>query len=174
MPDNVPSPTRTDGGIDDGPQLELERFLPYRLSVAANRVSRAFAQRYQTAFGLSIPEWRVMAVLGRFAPCSSLDICERTAMDKAKVSRAVSRLVAAGLIARGAHPADQRLNRLALSRKGRSVYERIVPLALALENEVLEGLTAEERRTLDDLLSKIEERVRRMDSVNTGDSRGTG
>ena len=46
--------------------FRLEDFLPYQLSVAANRVSRLFARRYSEAFGLSIPEWRVIAVVGRF------------------------------------------------------------------------------------------------------------
>ena len=50
--------------------FRLEEFLPYRLSVAANRVSRLFARRYSEAFGLSIPEWRVLATIGRFGVLS--------------------------------------------------------------------------------------------------------
>ncbi len=140
---------------DAGDALELSRFLPYRLSVVSNLVSKAFARRYETAFGISIPEWRVMAVLGRYAPASSQDICTRTAMDKAKVSRAVTRLVSAGLVNRKDNPLDQRQNMLALSRKGRGVYQQIVPLARAIEREVLETLTAEEVRQLDVLLTKL-------------------
>ncbi|MDH3476666.1 MAG: MarR family transcriptional regulator, partial [Rhodospirillales bacterium] len=43
----------------DGEAFDLETFLPYRLSVVTNRVSRAFARRYSAEFGLSVPEWRV-------------------------------------------------------------------------------------------------------------------
>jgi len=142
--------------------LELGRFLPYRLSVVSNLVSKAFARRYETAFGLSIPEWRVMAVLGRYAPASSADICTRTAMDKAKVSRAVARLVSTGLVSRKDNPLDQRQNMLALSRKGRGVYQQIIPLARAMEREVLESLSAEEVRQLDALLTKLRARAEAM------------
>ena len=144
----------------------LDGFLPYRLSVVSNRVSRAIAQRYSAEFGLSIPEWRVMAVLGDAAPLSSNAICERTAMDKAKVSRAVSRMTAAGLLLRRAEPEDQRLIRLSLSRKGRVIYEKIVPRAHALEAALTEALRPEERRQLHRLLHKLDRRVNEL----TGDS----
>ena len=78
----------------ESPDFRLEDFLPYRLSVAANRVSRRFADRYGAAFGLSIPEWRVMAVLGRFGRLPGREIAACTAMDKVKVSRAVQGLAA--------------------------------------------------------------------------------
>lgn len=141
---------------DEEDALELGRFLPYRLSVVSNLVSKAFARRYEAAFGLSIPEWRVMAVLGRYAPSSSADICARTAMDKAKVSRAVARLVAGGLVSRRGNPLDQRQNMLTLSSKGRSVYRQIIPLARAMEREVLDALSADEVRQLDGLLGKLQ------------------
>ncbi|PWC56615.1 MarR family winged helix-turn-helix transcriptional regulator [Azospirillum sp. TSO22-1] len=147
---------------EENDALELGRFLPYRLSVVSNLVSKAFARRYEAAFGLSIPEWRVMAVLGRYAPASSADICARTAMDKAKVSRAVARLVAGGLVSRKDNPLDQRQNVLALSRKGRGVYQQIVPLARAMEREVLETLSADEVRQLDTLLTKLHARAEAM------------
>lgn len=139
--------------------LELAHFLPYRLSVVSNLVSRAFARRYADAFGLSIPEWRVMAVLGRYAPASSQDICQRTAMDKAKVSRAVTRLVTGGLVSRRDNPQDQRQNVLTLSPQGLAVYRQIVPLALATERELLDGLSAEEVALLHALLTHLDTRA---------------
>ena len=142
--------------------FELEGFLPYRLSVVSNRVSRAIAQRYSAEFGLSIPEWRIMAVVGDAAPLSSNAICERTAMDKAKVSRAVARLTAAGLLLRRTEPEDQRLIRLSLSRKGRAIYDKIVPRARALEAALTEALRPEERRQLDRLLRKLDRRVEEL------------
>lgn len=135
--------------------LELERFLPYRLSVVTNLVSRAFAQRYETAFGLTIPEWRVVAVLGRYAPASSQEISRRTAMDKAKVSRAVARLVASGLVSRTENPDDHRQNVLTLTARGQSTYREIVPLARAIERDLMEALTVEEVALLDRLLTTL-------------------
>jgi DNA-binding MarR family transcriptional regulator len=107
------------------PEFRLELFLPYRLSVLANRLSREFARRYQDEFGLSIPEWRVIAVLGAFAPLSSNEIGDKTEMDKAKVSRAVATLLKSGRIERAAHPTDQRLIQLTLSWQGRKIYDAV-------------------------------------------------
>ena len=76
-------------------RLDLDRFLPYRLSVLSNRVSSAIARQYSDRFGLSIPEWRVMAVLGGSPGLSARDVAERTAMDKVQVSRALESLVRA-------------------------------------------------------------------------------
>lgn len=140
-------------------EFSLETFLPYRLSVLANRLSRAFARHYQDEFGISIAEWRVIAVLGSFAPLSSNEIGEKTEMDKAKVSRAVAQLLQSGLIARDAHPTDQRLIQLTLSRQGRRIYEAIVPRAKALEAELTRGLSRRELAQIHDLLDLIGTRI---------------
>ncbi len=143
----------------------LDAFLPYRLSVTSNRVSRAFARRYAAEFGITIPEWRVLAVLGSYAPVSSNEVVERTAMDKAKVSRAVAQLEAAGLIERAGDPKDARLIRLSFSRRGRRVYRAIVPRARALEAELLEGLGPRQRDQLAGLLSHLAERVDALEAA---------
>ncbi|SME92854.1 DNA-binding transcriptional regulator, MarR family [Tistlia consotensis] len=142
--------------------FSLGDFLPYRLSVTTNRISRAFAERYSARFGLSIPEWRVLAVLGSFAPLSSNEICERTAMDKAKVSRAVALLTGKGLVDRAAHPEDQRLLRLSLSPRGRGTFEAVVPIAEELEAELTAELSAEERAVLDRCLERLGSAVGRL------------
>ncbi len=147
--------------------FSLAGFLPYRLSVATNRISRAFARRYSQRFGLSIAEWRVLAVLGSFAPLSSNEICERTAMDKAKVSRAVALLTGKGLVDRAAHPSDQRLLRLSLSAQGQATFEAVVPIAQRLEAELLEGLSAEERALLERCLDHLDGAVRRLETGGT-------
>ncbi|MEE3626123.1 MarR family transcriptional regulator [Nitrospirillum sp. BR 11752] len=141
------------------PDLRLNRFLPYRLNILSKKVSLALATRYQERFGLSIPEWRVFATLGQEQPLSSNDIVERTAMDKAKVSRAVNRLVAAGLLDRQPHPHDQRLLRLSFSRKGRDLYTQVAPEALAWEAQLLSVLTDAERAQLWALMERLEQRV---------------
>ena len=92
----------------------LEEFLPYRLSVVTNRASRLFARRYSEEFGLAIPEWRVLAVVGRFGGLSATAVVERTAMDKVKVSRAVRALLDRGLLRREEDPGDRRVQRLAI------------------------------------------------------------
>ena len=103
--------------VANGSAFKLEDFLPYRLSVAANRVSRVFARRYSEAYGLSIPEWRVLAVVGRFGTVSPSAVGEWTTMDKVKVSRAAANLVARGLLRQAPDPEDGR-GRCSVSRAG--------------------------------------------------------
>jgi len=137
------------------PQLRLSRFLPHRLSVLSNTVSRAIAGDYAERFGLSIPEWRVIAVLQYFPGASSGELVEQTGMDNVAVSRAVNHLVRAGLITRGTCSNDRRRTVLDLSDRGNEVYDEITPLALQYERKLLQGLSRAECRQLDDLLSKV-------------------
>jgi len=142
--------------------LELDRFLPYRLNVLAKRISKELARRYQDQFGISIPEWRVIAILGREQPLSSNDIVERSQMDKAKVSRAVATLVEAGYLARAVHPEDQRLLRLSFTPQGRQLYERVAPLALDWEQQLLACLTADQLAALTGLIDTLDRQLDRM------------
>jgi len=135
--------------------LDLDRFLPYRLSVLTNRVSDAIAREYSDRFGLTISEWRVMAVLGGSPGLSAREVAERSAMDKVQVSRAVEALVRARRVARTPDAQDGRIQRLALTAKGRAIYDEVAPLALHLEEILLSALSAGERRALDDLLAKL-------------------
>jgi DNA-binding MarR family transcriptional regulator len=147
----------------------LEDFLPYRLSVSANRVSRLFARRFGEAFGLSIPEWRVLAVLGRVGAASPSGVGEMTAMDKVKVSRAAASLVARGLVKQTQDPEDGRARVLRLTRKGTSVHQNLVPLARELETQVAAGLSKTEWATLHKTLNRV---IKHVDSLNGHDEGG--
>ncbi|WP_342452369.1 MarR family winged helix-turn-helix transcriptional regulator [Pararoseomonas baculiformis] len=142
--------------------LRLAEFLPYRLSVAVESVSRAFAERYEAEFGLSIPEWRVMAVLGESEALSTQAVIARTEMDRVKVSRAVIRLADKGLVSRHPHPEDQRAQMLRLAPRGMALYRRIVPRAHALQSELAEVLTPEEIEQLGDMLERLRGRAKRL------------
>ena len=149
-----PSPVAADGHA----HLELDRFLPYRLSVLSNRISQDIAALYAERFALTVTEWRVLAVLGRYPDLSASEVAERTAMDKVAVSRAVSSLLSSGRLKRQMHGDDRRRSVLELSAKGYKVYDEVAPLALAYEQRLLEGLQPDERAALDRLLSQMEER----------------
>jgi len=140
-------------------RLDLERFVPYKLSVLSNRVSDAIARLYSDRFGLTIPEWRIMAVLGQTPGLSARDVAVRTAMDKVQVSRAVASLVGAKRVIRDVDESDARVSRLSLSARGRAIYDEIVPLALHLEEVLLAAMTTEERRTLNRLMEKLTDRI---------------
>lgn len=139
---------------EDG-SLDLEHFLPYRLSVLSNTVSGRIAKSYAEQFRLTIPEWRVMAVLGRFPGLTAAEVTERTAMDKVQVSRAVARLKKTHRIELRAVEGDRRARHLFLSGEGQAVYAEIVPLARDYERRVTAGLSVNERVQLDRLLDKL-------------------
>ncbi len=125
------------------PQFELTAFLPYQLAVAAGRVSRAFSDRYRTEFGLTIPEWRVLAHLAGGDAVSVREIHARVDMDKSKVSRAAARLQEAGLIEKRDHAEDRRLLDMRLTPQGQELMARIVPIADAYQAELLAQLGAD-------------------------------
>ena len=133
----------------------LEHFLPYRLSVLSNTVSGRIAKSYADRFQLTIAEWRVMAVLGRFPGLTAADVTERTAMDKVQVSRAVARLQVARRIEQRAVDGDRRARHLFLTDEGREVYAEIVPLARDYEQRLLASFTTGERVQLDRLFEKL-------------------
>lgn len=135
--------------------LALDAFLPYRLAVLAHAVSRAFARRYEAEFGLSIPEWRVMALLGASPGLTASEVAAATPMDKVAVSRAVKSLAAAGRLAAAEDRADARRQRLHLTEEGLAVYRRIVPLARDLEARLTANLSPGDRGALSDLLHRL-------------------
>lgn len=135
--------------------LELEDFLPYRLSVLSNTVSQAIAAEYEQRFGLSVTEWRVMAVLGRYAGISAREVATRTAMDKVAVSRAVARMLESGRIERDVANHDKRQSELRLTASGRAIYSQVAPLALQHETRLLAQLDEAERKSLTCILDKL-------------------
>lgn len=135
--------------------LELENFLPYRLSVLAQIVSESLHDLYAGPFQLTVTQWRVMAALGRFAPLTASDVGQRIVMDKVAVSRAVAGLLQRGLVERATDLNDRRRASLRLSARGRAMHARIVPIALAYENRLYGALTDDERRQFDTLVQRL-------------------
>jgi DNA-binding MarR family transcriptional regulator len=147
------------GAADD---LHLDRFIPYRLSVLTNTVSMIIAGAYEREFGLSIPQWRVIAVLARYPDLSAVEVAERTAMDKVAVSRAVQGLLDSKRVLRAYDKGDRRRSILRLSAAGQAVYQRVAPLALRYEQELLSALSATDQRALDRLLTRLLEKAQSM------------
>jgi DNA-binding MarR family transcriptional regulator len=142
--------------------LTLAEFLPYQLSITSNAVSDLIARGYRGRFGLKIPEWRLMAVLGERESATQRDLVSATAMDKVSVNRASKALVERGLIGRAPNAADGRSHHLALTATGRELYEQIVPLAVSIENDLEQSLGAEDAAILANILKKLRDQVERM------------
>jgi DNA-binding MarR family transcriptional regulator len=125
-------------------QLVLDRFLPYRLSITSNIVSDRIARAYESLFGLTIPEWRLVAVVAEAEAITQAEIGERTRMDKVTVSRAAIALVDRGLLVRAPNPGDKRSHHLSLTDAGRDLYASVAPKAIELEAKVFARFTKAE------------------------------
>jgi DNA-binding MarR family transcriptional regulator len=146
-------------------RLDLFRFVPFRLNRLSAEVSNALSVEYQERYGLDIPEWRVLATLGfRDDACSAQYISDCTRTHKSTISRAVTALMERQLVERVENAEDRREFRLRLTRKGRALYEELIPRLLRKEQEILSCLTAKERKDFAALLGKIE---RSLDLVQT-------
>lgn len=143
--------------------LKLDEFLPYRLSIASNRVSDAIADTYRALFGLRIPEWRLVAVLAESEGLTQQALGARTRMDKVTVSRAAIALAERGLVVRAPNPGDQRSHLLTLSADGRALYAEVAPKALEMETRVFGTFDRHELETFRAMLARIEAAVERLD-----------
>ena len=140
-------------------ELILEEFLPYRLSITSHTVSTNIARTYEERFGVSIPEWRVIAILGRYPGLSAVEVADRTLMDKVAVSRAVTKLISNGRIDREFADADRRRSILNLSEQGREVHNEIAPLALQFEHALLQDISDADYATFNAVLDSLLEKA---------------
>ena len=144
--------------------MRLADFLPYRLSTTSNAVSGRISQEYRTRFGLSVPEWRVMAVLGDAGAMTQRELTQHTVMDKVAVNRACKVLEERGLAARQPNAQDGRSHLLELTAAGREMHGQIMPLAQEMERRLFANFTDEEVDTFRALLKRVREEVDDLDA----------
>jgi DNA-binding MarR family transcriptional regulator len=138
------------------PQLNLDTYLPYRLSMASNKVSALIAKAYEARFGLSVPQWRILVILSEGVALSQKGLIERTAMDKVTISRAVGTLVTRGLLLKANGQGDRRIDVLTLSEAGFSIVSEVTPLALKFETDLIASIGADKAAELADMLRKLQ------------------
>jgi len=146
--------------------FRLEDFLPYQLATASARVTRLFSRHFMQRFDITVPEWRLIVMVGRCGTLSPSAAGERAAMDKVKVSRAAASLATRGLLKQAADPHDGRGRLLSLTRKGQSVYQSLVPFARELEVGIAAGLGRTERTALQKILAKLDRHMRALDGTD--------
>ena len=153
-------------------RLDLFKFAPFRLNRLAAEVSAALSSEYQERYGLDIPEWRVLATLGfRKEACSAQYISQCTRTHKSTISRAVTALLERELVERVANEDDRREFRLRMTRKGKALYDQLIPRLLRREREILTCLSAQERKELGRLLGKIEQSLDLIQTSEQADAK---
>jgi DNA-binding MarR family transcriptional regulator len=135
--------------------LDLDSFLPYRLDILADAVSRALSRLYKDRYGLAVPEWRVLAHLGQYAPITAKAIAAHSRMHKTKVSRAVAELERLGFVRRADSDKDRREEPLSLTVKGKAAYDDLAPKAADFARHLLDDLSAGERRALESAIDRL-------------------
>jgi DNA-binding MarR family transcriptional regulator len=151
------SETRKEEQADDAAQagLVLADFIPYRVVALGHIISRNLARAYERE-NLTIPEWRVLAVVSQAEATAARDVARLTPMDKMAVSRAVASLEERGLVARRTNARDGRVFSLSLSAEGKALFRRVARLARAYERRLLSPLSEEEQTSLKALLARLE------------------
>lgn len=153
-------------------RLDLFHFMPFRLNRLAAEVSSALSAEYQARYGLDIPSWRVLATLGfRRDACSAQYIADCTRTHKSTISRAVTALMERQIVERVENADDRREFRLQLTRKGKALYEELIPRLLRREQEIFSCLSAQERRQLGKLLGKIEHNLELVQTSEEADAK---
>jgi DNA-binding MarR family transcriptional regulator len=153
-------------------RLDLFKFVPFRLNRLAAEVASALSVEYQARYGLDIPEWRVLATLGfRNDACSAQYISHCTRTHKSTISRAVTALMERGIVERVENADDRREFRLQLTRKGKTLYEELIPRLLRKEQEILSCLSAQERKDFAALLGKIEKSLELVQTSQEADAK---
>ncbi|MEM0912943.1 MAG: MarR family transcriptional regulator [Pseudomonadota bacterium] len=142
--------------------LQLENYLPYRLSILSNKISSIVADVYKVKFALSITEWRIMAVLGEYDGISADEVSIKTQIEKSLISRAVSKLLKRHLIERSISDEDKRRSELSLSEMGQDIYAEIVPLSLMFERKLLDYLSEEQQHQLDEIIDVLQEHASKL------------
>jgi DNA-binding MarR family transcriptional regulator len=144
------------------PALRLDDYLPYRLSVAANEVSRLVARAYEDRFGITSPQWRILANLAEHGPSTPIEIGRYTVMDKVTVSRAAQGLLQRNLLERRENGADGRSHILAMSTEGAALYDEVAPLAAEFERALLDQWSPEDVERLHAQLKLIQHTAARL------------
>lgn len=135
--------------------LQLERYLPYRLSILSNRISALISETYSAKFALSITEWRIMAVLGEYPGVSADEVSLKTQIEKSILSRAISKLLHRKLLERAFDPADKRRSMLRLTETGLSVYDELVPISYDYEQQLLTCFNDSESQQFSELIDRL-------------------
>ncbi len=138
------------------PDFDLDRYLPYRLTVVASQLSARLSKQYRTQFGISIAEWRILLNLGYSGSGSVRDIEKRVSLEKSKVSRGVSRLEAKGYLTKSVDNKDRRLLKLTLTKSGVALLGELVPIAKAYQKQ-LDAILGEKAQSLQSALDRLVE-----------------
>jgi DNA-binding MarR family transcriptional regulator len=147
----------------NGTGLNVEDFLTFRLTRLSNALRTNLTKRYLEEFNLSLPEWRLLALVTRFSPLRFSELTSRSSMDKGQVSRTLRELTKRGFIKMKV--VKNRASRstealaapvvVAVTAAGRNLHKTVLPVARKRQVEFLMTLSESERVALYATLDKL-------------------
>jgi DNA-binding MarR family transcriptional regulator len=144
---------------EDGPLLDLDRYVPAFITFIANKLSNSGTVFYQRNFGVNITEWRIMSLLAIEPGIPASRICNVIGFDKAPVSRNLAMLQKRGLVVIRTAPDDGRTHAISLTARGRVVHDKVFAAAIERERRLLSCLKKDEREVLIDMLRRLHENL---------------
>jgi len=159
--------------VKDAAKLDLDNYLPYLVNRVGNIIAEQFGGEALAPYGLSIPMWRVMAVLASEGSQRQIDLAEYTSIEVSTLSRIVTRLVRMGVVSRTRSTSNTREVVVKLTAKGNAQVSRLIPVAHDYESVAIAGLRPEELSALKNALRRVFANMReRAASLDTRTRRG--
>lgn len=128
--------------------MQIEAFFPYRMAVTAEAFSRQLVAVYGRSYGFSREEWRLLFLLDGAKKLDSLQLAQRTSLDKVQVSRAATRLEAKGLITREVLGSDRRLRDYRITQDGTAIFNKVFREVEARAQDILNAMPGSDREAL--------------------------
>ena len=136
------------------PEFHLERFLPYLVHRVGSQLAEGFEEQFAEA-GVSLPEWRVLAVLFEYGPQSMGDIARRTSINASTMTRLIGQMEKRNLVERARPAANQRTVNVWLLQSGNRAVATLLPKVLDYEKKLSACFSGAELETFKILLTKF-------------------
>lgn len=149
-----------------GARLDLQNYVPALLTFVSNKMSRSSGATYRRLFGIGVTEWRVMSQLALEPGASAQRICHVIGFDKALVSRSVQILLNQGYVTVEPDATDNRRFAITLTTQGLALHDRVIEVALERERQLLNGMSAQDRKTLIRLLQHMHQQINAMNELS--------
>jgi len=153
-PPSSKSRKRPESG-QNGPTLDLDRYVPAFVTFIANKLSNSANALYQREFGINVTEWRIMSLLAIEPGIPASRICHVIGFDKGPVSRTLAAMEKRALVTIRTDPHDGRTHSISLTAKGRGIHDKVFVAAMARERRLLSCLSKDEQEVLIDLLRRL-------------------
>lgn len=123
--------------------FELAQYLPFLINRTGSALADAFSAELRS-IDLTIPMWRVLAVLADRGVSRQIDVARLTSIEASIVSRVIGDLDRAGLVSRRRSSVSSREVAVDITAKGQKTVERLIVVAREYEKVVTRGLDAAE------------------------------